>query len=51
MGSTERTAAVTHTFCHSNRHDHSPDFWGEVESVMLDYQQCRVWLRENGGGC
>lgn len=41
---------VIHELCHLIRHDHSPEFWREVERVMLDYQECRDWLRENGEG-
>lgn len=38
---------VIHELCHLIRHDHSPEFWREVERVMPEYQQCRDWLRAN----
>ncbi len=41
---------VIHELCHLIHHDHSPEFWREVERVMPDYQQCRKWLRENSEG-
>lgn len=40
---------VIHELCHLIRHDHSPEFWKEVARVMPDYQQCRDWLKVNGG--
>lgn len=40
---------VIHELCHLIRHDHSPEFWKEVARVMPDYQECRDWLRMNGG--
>ena len=38
---------VIHELCHLIRHDHSPEFWGELARVMPDYQHCRDWLRGN----
>lgn len=38
---------VVHELCHLIRHDHSPEFWRELERVMPEYQQCREWLRDN----
>ena len=40
---------VIHELCHLIRHDHSPEFWGEMARVMPEYQRCREWLRENAG--
>ena len=38
---------VIHELCHLIRHDHSPEFWQEMNRVMPDYQECRDWLKEN----
>lgn len=38
---------VVHELCHLLHHDHSPDFWQEVNRVMPDYQECRKWLKEH----
>jgi predicted metal-dependent hydrolase len=41
---------VIHELCHLIHHDHSPEYWKELQRVMPDYQQCRDWLRVNGVG-
>ncbi|MGR5421873.1 M48 family metallopeptidase [Vibrio sp. PNB22_4_1] len=41
---------VVHELCHLIHHDHSPQFWKEVERVMPDYQEYKGWLRVNGHG-
>ncbi len=41
---------VVHELCHLIHHDHSPQFWKEVERVMPDYQDHKEWLREYGHG-
>lgn len=39
---------VIHELCHLKQHDHSPEFWKEVERVMPDYQPCKEWLKRYG---
>ncbi|MBL4570741.1 MAG: M48 family metallopeptidase [Alcanivorax sp.] len=39
---------VVHELCHLIRHDHSPQFWGEVGRVLPDYEQSREWLKRHG---
>lgn len=39
---------VVHELCHLIRHDHSPEFWQEVEKILPDYDQSRKWLKQSG---
>jgi predicted metal-dependent hydrolase len=39
---------VVHELCHLKQHDHSPQFWKLVESIMPDYLESKEWLRVNG---
>jgi hypothetical protein len=39
---------VVHELCHLKQHDHSPQFWKLVESIMPNYLESKMWLREHG---
>lgn len=39
---------VVHELVHLQVRNHSKAFWGEVSNLMPEYQDHRVWLRENG---
>ena len=39
---------VVHELCHLTYMDHSDNFWRKVSSVMPDYNECKLWLREHG---
>ncbi|MGK0399386.1 MAG: putative metal-dependent hydrolase [Gammaproteobacteria bacterium] len=39
---------VVHELCHLKQHDHSPQFWKLVESIMPDYLESKEWLRVHG---
>jgi hypothetical protein len=40
---------VVHELCHLHHHNHSPAFWMCVKQAFDNYQECRNWLKENGG--
>lgn len=40
---------VVHELCHLKIHDHSPQFWRVLKSVLPDFEKRRGWLRMNGG--
>lgn len=42
-------SVVAHELCHRKHMNHSPAFYAELVSVFPNYQQCRTWLKENGG--
>ncbi len=39
---------VVHELCHFVHPNHSPRFWGMVESILPDYRERRKWLRLHG---
>lgn len=39
---------IIHELCHIKHHNHSKDFWDEVEKYMPEYKTHRKWLKENG---
>ena len=41
---------VVHELCHLIHHNHSREFWQQVESAMPDYRAAKAWLKENGPG-
>ena len=40
---------IIHELCHIKHHNHSKDFWDEVEKYMPEYKTHRKWLKDNGG--
>lgn len=39
---------VVHELCHRKEMNHSPKFWAEVERILPDYKERRLWLKEDG---
>lgn len=39
---------IVHELCHIHFKDHSDSFWNEVDKVMPDYRERKVWLAKNG---
>ena len=40
---------IVHELCHRKEMNHSARFWKEVEQVMPDYKERRIWLKTHGG--
>jgi hypothetical protein len=38
---------VIHELCHLIHHDHSQNFWREVEKIMPKYIESKEWLKQN----
>lgn len=41
---------VVHELCHLHHRNHSAAFWNEVDKVMPDYRERKLWLRKHGAG-
>jgi len=39
---------VVHELCHLTHMDHSENFWNMVRSIMPEYKEYKLWLREHG---
>ncbi|WP_055070626.1 M48 family metallopeptidase [Clostridium massiliamazoniense] len=39
---------IIHEMSHMKHKNHSKDFWNSVESILSDYKELRVWLKNNG---
>jgi predicted metal-dependent hydrolase len=40
---------IVHELVHLRFHNHSRDFWRQVELLMPDYKEKRLWLKKNAG--
>jgi hypothetical protein len=38
---------VIHELAHTIHHNHPPQFWGLVGSILPDYAEKRKWLKHN----
>ncbi|MBN1907772.1 MAG: M48 family metallopeptidase [Deltaproteobacteria bacterium] len=41
---------VVHELCHMHQRDHTDLFWNEVDKVMPDYLERKLWLKKHGAG-
>jgi predicted metal-dependent hydrolase len=39
---------VVHELCHLHQRDHTDAFWNEVDKVMPDYRERKMWLKKHG---
>lgn len=39
---------IAHELVHLKYHNHSKEFWNELDKVMPDYRDCENWLKSNG---
>lgn len=39
---------IVHELCHLTHMNHSAAFWKEVERVLPDYRESRLWLKKHG---
>ena len=43
-----RNYVVVHELCHRKQMNHSQMFWAEVERILPDYRDSRLWLKRHG---
>lgn len=41
---------VVHELCHHHQKNHNEAFWNEVDKILPDYRERKVWLRKYGAG-
>ena len=41
---------VVHELCHIHQRNHTHAFWNEVDKVMPDYRERKLWLKNHGAG-
>lgn len=41
---------VAHELCRIQKREYSDAFWNEVNKVMPDYRERKMWLRLHGAG-
>ena len=41
---------VVHELCHLWQRNHTDAFWNEVDKVMPDYRERKMWLKKHGAG-
>lgn len=41
---------VVHELCHLHQRNHSDAFWNEVDKVMPDFSERKLWLKKHGAG-
>lgn len=41
---------VVHELGHMHCRNHTDDFWNEVDKVLPDYQERKMWLKKHGAG-
>ncbi len=41
---------VVHELCHIHQRNHSAIYWNEVDKVLPDYKERKVWLKRYGAG-